>query len=104
MFLRFKCGEEADLSNIPTIISVKDVENSLNDLGRSILREKSNLYRAYHMTLPLLLLFVADAKVSFENRKTSLIPPIHIRDLTDLDAERRIVQTLKLTRKNAVND
>jgi CRISPR-associated endonuclease Cas3-HD len=95
IFSHFKCGEEADLSNIPATISVKDIENLLNDLGRSIRREKRDSYRAYYVTLPLLTaLQVADAKVSFENRKTSPIPPIHIRDITNLDAERRIVQTL----------
>jgi CRISPR-associated endonuclease Cas3-HD len=95
MFAQFECGEEVNLSNIPTVISVEDTENLLNQLGRSLRSEKSRGYRTYRATLPLLsALQVADTKVSFENRKTSSVLPVHVRDITDLDAERRVVRAL----------
>lgn len=94
IFSKFGCGEEADLSNIPKTISVNDAENLLDELGRSVRREKSDLYRTYFAVLPLLTaLQVADAKVAFENRKEGT-PSVHVRDITNLDAKRRIIQIL----------
>lgn len=94
LFSKFGCGDEVDLTNIPKTISVNDAENLLDELGRSIRREKSNSYRTYFAVLPLLTaLQVADAKIAFENRNKGT-RPIHIRDITNLDAKMRIVQNL----------
>lgn len=95
ILLKFECGEEIDLSNIPKVISVNDVKNLLDELGRSVRREKNNSYRIYLATIPLLTaLQVADAKVSFKNRKTGTTLPLYIKDITDLDIQKKIVQTL----------
>ncbi|MBO3754146.1 MAG: CRISPR-associated endonuclease Cas3'' [Candidatus Brockarchaeota archaeon] len=93
-FLKFKCGEEVSLSNIPEIITVNDARNLLDEMGKSLRKEKSNSYTIYFAALPLLTaLQIADSKIAFENRKGETLP-VHLRDITNLDAKRRIVQNL----------
>ncbi len=100
LFSEFKCGEEVDLSNIPKEILRSDAEGLLDNLGKDIRKERDVSYRTYVTTLPVLTaLQVADAKVAFENRKEineEMPPPIHVRDITDLNAKKRIVQILEL--------
>lgn len=91
---KFGCEEEADLSEIPEVITVDDAGNLLDELGRCIRKEESGSYRIYPAVLPLLTaLQIADAKVASENRKEG-IPPVHLRDITNLNAKGRVARIL----------